>query len=255
MVNNISIMFMIISFMICFGLPIGLTIYFYKKKKVSLLAVGVGALIFIVSQISTRLPLIGYLNTKSWFIQNIKSNTIIYVLFLALTAGIFEEVGRFIGFKYLLKNKLSWKNGIAFGIGHGGIEAILLVGITYVSNIILSILINIGNFDALVAQKSPQIAGIKNILIGTPSYMFFIGGIERIFTIIFHIALTVIVLEGVMKKENKYLLYAILIHALVDFVAGYNINIFVTEGFMFVTAIVSFRFLIKSKKRFNDIEV
>lgn len=253
MVNNMSIVFMIISTVICFVLPIGIAIYFYKKEKMSLMAVGVGALIFIVSQISTRLPMLNYLNDKGWFVQSIKSNTMIYVLFLALTAGIFEEVGRFIGFKYLLKNKLNWKNGIAFGIGHGGIEAILLVGMTYVSNIIFSISINSGSFQALV-EKAPQIAGLKEILINTPSYMFMLGGIERIFTIVLHIAMTMIVLEGVMKNENKYVLYAILIHALVDFIAAYNANIFATEGFIFIVAVVSFRFLLKTKKRFNQFE-
>lgn len=253
MVNNMSIVFMIISTVICFGLPIGLAMYFYKKEKISLMAVGVGALIFIVSQISTRLPMLNYLNDKEWFVQSIKSNTIIYILFLALTAGIFEEVGRFIGFKYLLKNKLNWKNGIAFGIGHGGIEAILLVGMTYVSNIIFSISINSGSFQALV-EKAPEIAGLKEILINTPSYMFILGGIERILTIVIHIAMTMIVLEGVMKDENKYVVYAILIHALVDFIAGYNANIFATEGFMFIVAVGSFMFLLKTRKRFNQFE-
>lgn len=251
MVNNMSIIFMIISTVICFGLPIGLAMYFYKKEKISFMSVGVGALIFIVSQISTRLPMLNYLNDKGWFVQSIKSNTIIYVVFLALTAGIFEEVGRFIGFKYLLKNKLNWKNGIAFGIGHGGIEAILLVGMTYVANIIFSISINSGSFYTLV-EKAPQIAGLKEILVTTPSYMFMLGGIERIFAILLHMAMTMIVLEGVIKNDKKYVLYAILIHALVDFIAGYNVNIFATEGFMFIVAVVSCRFLLKTRKRFNE---
>jgi uncharacterized membrane protein YhfC len=39
----------------------------------------------------------------------------------------------------LLKNKLSWQNGIAFGIGHGGIEALVFVGSAYVNNIVFNL--------------------------------------------------------------------------------------------------------------------
>ncbi|MCY6484969.1 YhfC family glutamic-type intramembrane protease [Clostridium aestuarii] len=254
MVDKVSVVFMIISTIICFGLPIGLIVYFYKKEKISISAVMIGSVIFIIFQLFMRLPLINFLNSQGWFIKNIKSNTMVYVLFLSVTAGVFEEVGRCVGFRYLLKNKLQWKNGIAYGIGHGGIESVLLVGMTYVSNLIFSLLINLGTFDVLVGTKLPQAAALKNTLMDTHSYMFLLGGMERVFTIAFHIALSIIVLEGVMKKQNKYLLYAVLIHALVDFCAAYNFNIFATEGFMFVTALISFRFIKKSKNRFFNIK-
>lgn len=252
MVSKISIVFMIFSVVVCFGLPIGLVIYFYKKYKISLFAVVVGILTFSISQMIIRLPLISYLNTKMWFVDNIKSNNILYILFLAFSAGIFEEIARFLGFKFCLKNKLSWKNGIACGIGHGGIEAVLLVGITYVSNIVLSSLINSSTFDTVIVPKMPQAVIMRETLINTSSYMFLFGGLERIFTIILHIAFSIVVLEGVIKKQGKYLLYAILLHTFIDFIAVYNINVFMTEGFLFGVAVLSIIFLKKSKERFNE---
>lgn len=243
MVSGIKILFMVISAIICFGLPIGLTIYFYKKEKISLFAVFCGALMFTISQIVLRIPILQYLNKQPGVISFAKSNTIVYMLLIALSAGVFEEVARFVGMKYMLKDKLSWKNGIAFGIGHGGIEAILIVGITYIANIVASILINGGH-------KIPQ----ASIIIDTPSYMFLIGGMERAFTIALHMALTMIVLEGVMKKQKKYLGYAILLHTLVDFVAVCNKNIFIIEGFTCVVAIISVISLIKSKNKFEGIK-
>ena len=45
-----------------------------------------------------------------------------YALFLGFTAGLFEEVGRYLAFTTILKKRLDWKNAVAFGIGHGGIE-------------------------------------------------------------------------------------------------------------------------------------
>ncbi|MCY6959176.1 YhfC family intramembrane metalloprotease [Clostridium brassicae] len=242
MISNSKLIFMIISTIICFGLPIGLTVYFYKKEKISLFAVFCGALMFIVSQVCLRIPMLQYLNKQPWFINFIKSNTVIYMVLIALSAGIFEEVARFIGIKYILKNRLSWKNGIAFGIGHGGVEAILIVGFTYISNIIYSFFINSGN-------EIPY----ADVLINTPSYMFLLGGLERIFAIALHMALTMVVLEGVIKKQGKYILYAISIHALVDFVAVYNKNIFLIEGFMCLVALISLRFLIRSKSKIKSL--
>lgn len=255
MVSNQSMIFMGISAGICFLIPLILIIYFRKKEKISITAVAVGVLVFMVFQISIRIPLINYLNTNQLFVNLIKSNRIAYVSFLAVTAGIFEEVGKYIGFKYALRNKLQWKNGIALGIGHGGIEAIVLVGTAMVNNILFSLVINVGSYD-LVLKKMPeaQALTLKSTLIDTPSYMFLLGGFERLFVIVFQIALSIIVLEGVMRKNNRYLINAIIIHTLVDYIAAFNRNILVTEGIMFVVAIISLKFLYNSKERFKNID-
>ncbi|QGU93939.1 YhfC family intramembrane metalloprotease [Clostridium bovifaecis] len=252
MVHKQSMIFMAISSIICFGFPVLLMIYFRKKEKISLRAVVVGILMFMLFQMVLRLPLINYMNLNPIFLSIMKSSNMIYIGFLAITAGIFEEVGRYVGFKYFLKDKLKWENGIAYGIGHGGIEAMALVGWTIVTNLLFSIIINIGAFDG-VLKKMPQAKALnlRDTLINTPSYMFLLGGVERIFIIIFHIALSIIVLEGVVKKNNTYLLYAILIHALVNYVAAFNSNVFITEGILFIVAISSIRFIFNSKKRFK----
>ncbi|MGY0374116.1 YhfC family intramembrane metalloprotease [Clostridium sp. JNZ J1-5] len=255
MVSRQSMIFMGISAGICFLIPLFTIIYFRRKEKISLTAVAVGVLVFMIFQMSSRIPLINYLNTNPLFVDLIKSNRIAYVSFLAITAGVFEEVGKYIGFKYALKNKLQWKNGIALGIGHGGIEAILLVGTAMVNNILFSLVINLGSYD-LVLKKMPeaQALTLKSTLIDTPSYMFLLGGIERLFVIVFQIALSIIVLEGVIKKNNKYLINAILIHTLVDYIAAFNPSIFITEGIMFIVAIISLKFLYSSKEKFKNID-
>ena len=49
MVGTASILAMIITILICFALPIGLVIYFYKKERIALVTVAVGALVFLVT--------------------------------------------------------------------------------------------------------------------------------------------------------------------------------------------------------------
>ena len=61
-------------------------------------------------------------------------NPYVFAIYGGLTAGIFEELGRFVAFFFLLKKYLDYKDGFAYGIGHGGIESILVGGILCASN-------------------------------------------------------------------------------------------------------------------------
>ncbi|TMC55228.1 MAG: YhfC family intramembrane metalloprotease, partial [Chloroflexi bacterium] len=45
---------------------------------------------------------------------------------LGLAAGIFEEVARWVAYRYFLKTTRTWREALMFGTGHGGMEAILL---------------------------------------------------------------------------------------------------------------------------------
>ncbi|MDO9536205.1 MAG: YhfC family glutamic-type intramembrane protease [Bacillota bacterium] len=257
MVSNISILFMVISLLIIFLLPVGLIIYFYKKEKISLLAVLVGALVFFIFQVATRLPLLNYLAGLEWF-QGIAINMVFIAVFVSLSAGIFEEVGRFVGFKYCLGNILERKNGIAYGIGHGGIEAILLVGFTYINNIAFSIMmINSGTFDKIIVQLGPVTAEIiRDALVKTPPVMFLIGGMERFFSIIIQIALSLIVLYAVRFKKTSFLLYAILIHTLINIpavmITQHGLSIWISQLYIFIIATAGFLFIKNSKSLFGE---
>lgn len=255
MVNTLSIIFLFLSAFICIILPAAFLVYLYKKEGISVKAALVGAAAFIISQIVLRIPLLKFLSSQMWYVE-LSTNIWFSALFLGLTAGLFEETARFIGLKYLLKDKLQWKNGIAFGLGHGGIEAIIIVGLTLINDIVYSIMINTGSFEALVSGKvsSNTIQLIHNALVNTNPYLFLLPGLERIFAITAHVALTLVVLYGVRNRKNRYLLYAILLHALLDSPAVLIKNTFIIEGYVFVFAVVSFIFIIKSRKMPGFIE-
>src|SRR5699024_4012781 len=97
--------------------------------------------------------------------------------------------------------------------------------------------------------------GIKFILLSTPGYMFILGGVERIIVFPIQIALSLIVLYGVRNRKYIFLLYAIVFHAVVDFLPALshnlNINIFWVEGYLLVMAIISVIFIFKSKTMFT----
>ncbi|MBL4936528.1 YhfC family intramembrane metalloprotease [Clostridium sp. YIM B02515] len=226
---GLSILFMCISAAIAIVLPIAAALYLNKKYNTSWKATVVGVLIFIVFQLLTRFQLLGLWQKTNWYTYNSVVNPWSIYLIAGFTAGIFENVGRFIGFKFFLKDKLEWKNGIAYGIGHGGIEAVLLAGIPFI-NLIVTSLIN-----------------------GTTVYnfpgMYLLGGIERIFAMTLHVALSLVVLYGVKNKKNRYLLYAILLHGIVDSSIGFVKNTILLEAWVAVFAAAVLFFIIRKIKK------
>ncbi|KRQ86430.1 hypothetical protein ABG79_01811 [Caloramator mitchellensis] len=252
MVSNLKIIFMIITLIISFGVPITLGIIFCKKYNGTFKAILIGALVFFIFQMIIRIPMLQVFSRQSWYIAMSK-NHLFFSIFLGLTAGIFEEIGRFLGFKFFLKDRLNFENGLAFGAGHGGIEAILLVGLTYINNLIYSNFINAGKLDEVFAGKVPQqtIEMIKNMLINTPDYNFLLAGIERIFAITIQIALSLLVLQSVRDKKWSYLIIAILIHMLIDtpiaLMSMKGVNVFILEGITMIFAIIALIYILKQK--------
>lgn len=256
MVSSLKIIFMIITLIISFGVPITLGIIFCKRFNGTFKAVLIGALVFFIFQMVLRIPLLQIFAKQSWYIAMAK-NRLIFSIFLGLTAGLFEEIGRFLGFKYFLKDRLNYANGLAFGVGHGGIEAILLVGLTYINNIIYAMFINSGKLEEVFTGKIPQetINLIKNMLINTPDYTFLLAGIERIFAITIQIALSLLVLQAVRDKKWTFLVIATLIHMLIDtpiaFMSMKGVNVFILEGVTMIFAIIALMYIIRQKNMDN----
>ena len=177
-----------------------------------------------------------------------------YAIYGGLAAGTFEEVGRYIVMRLCMKKTLDKKEAIMFGIGHGGCESILLAGFTCVSNIVISILLNIGQgnlllksvpadmYEAFLTQLSP--------LWESQSLIFFWTGFERIGAIIFHICASYLVYRAIKDKKSSLLLLAILLHALMDGVfvviqRTYE-NYLLTESFLLLFAAVFAVFTFKA---------
>lgn len=137
----------------------------------------------------------------------------LYGLYGGLAAGIFEETGRLLAFRFVLRRRQDRITSLAYGIGHGGMEAFLVAGLTMVNNLVIGMAY--ANAEAL----PPETAAIAEALAATPAGMFLWSGFERLTAMGLHMALSVLVFACV--RTNRRWLYpaAILIHAAVDFAA------------------------------------
>lgn len=258
MVSTFSIAAMVAAATLSMLLPIILFFYYRRKEQLSLKVAVAGMATFIIFAMILERILHTYLLTINPTTQQWLSGTAAYVLYGSLAAGLFEEGGRFLVFRFLLKSRRSWSDGLAFGLGHGGIEAILLGGTTTIQNIIFALSLNAGTLEQSLAGTVPPeiIAGIKATLLTTSPFLFLVSGVERMMALIMQISLSLLVLYGVRTERIRYLFWAIGLHALFDIPAGLFqkqvLGLMSTEAILAVFAILLLLLLRKGKHYFTD---
>jgi uncharacterized membrane protein YhfC len=248
-VSTLSILFMGVSAALSIFVPVGLVIFMGLKKRLNWKATLAGAILFVVFVLvlerTMHILVLGTDMSKSALYNNL----ILYMLYGGFAAGLFEETARLLGFKFLLKvrEKESPDTGISYGLGHGGIEAVLLGGLAVVSSMVTAIMLNSGALGSIAsALKGDQLTAFNqqiSNLVNANSFLFLATGIERISAIMIQIGLSLFVFKAVKEKKWLFYVYAILLHAGIDMFAilfqrGVIKNIVLLEGAVFVAAAV-----------------
>jgi uncharacterized membrane protein YhfC len=240
----LSIVYMAVSAILAIGVPVCLFVVFRKKfnlKVVPMLFGVAGFIIFalVLESIIHRIVIGRFVSP---------STPALYVIYGVFMAGIFEESARFIAFKILKRKKYEGiGTALSYGIGHGGIESILLAGLAMINSIATSIIINAGKIETITGklQGDALTAAYNQIaaLATAAPYMFLVSGFERLFAITVHLSLSVVVFYAVFGKKKAWLYpLAILLHAIVDipaviFQTGGISSIFVVEVIVCLLAV------------------
>lgn len=231
MVSVSTVLFCILTLFISLILPVlVLVVFAVKYRKQGIVSAWLlGAAGFFVTQVLIRLPILNALQGQPWFLNFAQTHLFGYTFFLAFTAGLFELAGRFAVAK-LMRTSLTCRRALAAGLGHGGIEAMLLIGMTYVNNLIYIAMINSGTFDAIIAQTAAtgmdvtQLELVRTQLLGTSPVLFALAGFERLLAMTGHAAMSLVVCYGVAyKKTILCLLICLGIHTLMDLTAGISL--------------------------------
>lgn len=247
MVSKISIAIMIVNMILGVLIPIILLVYFKKKYKIGVKSFFIGCatmllFAFVLEQIVHMVVLGSSLG------KTIQENIWLYALYGSLMAGLFEETGRFLAMRFVLKKEQdNAHNALMYGVGHGGFEMFVILSIGMVNNLIYSVMINLGQTQTLLAplegasQNALQAA--FDTLIQTPTWQFMISPVERIGAIVAQIGLSVIVWYAATGKKVKIHLWglAILLHFVLDAVAVViakkGVNIMLVELIVWLMAI------------------
>ena len=152
----------------------------------------------------------------------INGNTAAFVIYGITMAGIFEECGRLIILKYILKKDRTRENAVIYGIGHGGIEILTVFLPAMILYLAIAVMfsqgdtetalktLNISEETAAAALPSVQAAAAFDYAMMAMNVM------ERLLAMLIQIGLTVIVYYGVVNAKKLCLPAAILLHMLAD---------------------------------------
>ena len=219
-ISGLAIAGVICSVVLSMGVPIALFIAGRVKLKarISSFFIGAGTYLLFAMLLEQQLHVL----VIQFCGLNAQSRPWLYYVYAALAAAV-------------------------FGIGHVGVEAILLGGLSGISNLVSMLMINSGAMQntlaALPAESANQTVSQLSALWTTPAPLFFVSGIERISAIILHIGLSLLIYRAVKAGKCRTAAFtAVLaygIHFIVDFfaVAGPALlPIYVIEIGVFVMA-------------------
>ncbi len=224
-IGKSSIPSLIITVILMIAIPVSFFICWRRKhkKQTRIIWLVAGALGFMVSARVLELGVHYFCiiadNPVSRFINE---NTAAYVLYGITMAGVFEECGRYIVLKYIMKKNRTRENAVMYGIGHGGIEILAVILPSMITYLVVANLFSSGNTEnALAALKITEetAAAALPVVQAAAAFdygMMAINVIERLLAMLMHIGLTVIVYYSVVQSKKAYLLLAIVLHMLMD---------------------------------------
>ncbi|MEK4030462.1 YhfC family intramembrane metalloprotease [Pseudobacillus sp. FSL P4-0506] len=257
MVGSYAFAGMIFQLLISILLPTALLIYWRIKGKFSWRVFWAGVGVFIIFAQILEGGLHAMMIDPSGPSLKMTDNPFAYALYGGLAAALFEELGRYFVFLLVLKRSREFGDGVSLGIGHGGIEAVLIGAVGAVNALVYAIMINNGTFETnLSVLPSQQISQLKMQIIETNFGSYLLAGIERAGAIVMQIMFSVMVLLGVRSGKFKYVLYAIGLHLFIDFfVALYQVgtitSIWIIEGLVAAFALLSIYIIRQLKLHFK----
>jgi uncharacterized membrane protein YhfC len=128
-----------------------------------------------------------------------------------------------------------------YGVGHGGIEAIL-VGILSIVTLIQIMALQGVDLSTVVEPDQIEVAQAQiEAFWSAPWYLVLLGTIERVIAITFHVSATVLVLQSFRRKNLIWLFYAIGLHTLLnaaEVFANQTWGPYIAEGILFVIGLL-----------------
>lgn len=220
-----SIPSLAITVILMIAIPVVFFIYWRRehKEQTKISYLIAGAFGFLVSARVLELG-VHYLciiedNPVSRFING---STVAFVLYGTVMAGVFEECGRHIVLKYIMKKNRTRENAVLYGIGHGGIEILAVLLPIMILYLVIAILFSQGNVEEALSQlkitEATATAALPSVQAAAAfDYtMMAMNVIERLLAMLVHIGLTVIVFYGVINSKKGCLPLAILLHMVLD---------------------------------------
>lgn len=204
------------------AMPLILGVWVVRRLKLDWSVFGLGAVTFIASQVlhipfnqfllNPELTRVGWISADGW-------TWVMVALLLGLSAGVFEELARYVVLKRSASRVQGWSEGVLYGLGHGGIEAIIVGGFAFYG-LIQALALRDVPLEGVVPAGQLEAARIQlEGYWGMAWYEPLFATLERISAISFHTMAALLVLMSVRQRRIIWLGGAILAHTLFNAVA------------------------------------
>lgn len=228
------------------AMPVLLGIFLANRLKAEWRLFGLGMLAFIGSQV-LHIPFNVWVLSpllQAWHLEPGPGSAQLAVMaaLLGLSAGVFEEAARYWVYARWLREDRAWRDGLMFGAGHGGMEAILLGLLSFYSFLQLTALRGTDLAQVLKADQIESVRSVLQMYWSLPYYQHLIPALERAAAICMHLSLSLLVLQAFTRHNHLWFALAVAWHALVDAVAVFAVStwgVYVAEGLVVVGALLS----------------
>jgi uncharacterized membrane protein YhfC len=248
MIPSANIVTVVVLLLLSVALPLAACLITRKATRAGFLSLFIDMAVFFVCFLTA-------ITTQLLFSLLIGSQ-ILLVVIGALRAGLVEESARFLAFKFFLRKKQAIGDSVMYGVGHGGMEVLLVYTLTMISNLSFMMMINAGMLDTLIASAPEQATILRDAvdtLANAHPLLLSLGFFERISAMILHVSFSVLVFCAVRQRRPLYFVLAILMHALADSLGLLLVNGWVGTGMfeviLFVVAVayalIAWRFALR----------
>jgi uncharacterized membrane protein YhfC len=236
------------------AMPIALGVYLVRRTGQRWKLFLVGVVLFVASQvlhIPFNLVVLNPILEQLGFAEGVfGAELLIGALLLGLSAGLFEELARWLGLRFWLKDARSWNSALMYGAGWGGAEAILL-GLLVLWALVQALLFQQGLLQSLIPPEQLDVVEAQFAAYWeTPLFLSLLGAVERALALVLQVSLSVMVMRAVTQRRLLWLLAAIAWHTLfnaVAVVAVTQVGALATEAIIAVMAAISLAVIFQLK--------
>lgn len=250
-----------VTVVLMIGAPLLLAVAFRRRFRALWLLWSAGAVAFFLSQVY-HLPLNSLLGRLGLIgpISPDAPDLLRTAIVLGLSAGICEGLMRVVAFWFLDRRGLvdRWSGGTMVGLGHGGIESMILGAFTALS--IAGLMSLQGTDLSTLGLTAEQLAALEEQLaaVGAPSLSALLPFVERLLAIALHVAVSLLVWLAFRRRNALFAVAGILYHALVDaalvYIGQFVNNPWLMEGILFLFLLPGLLLVVWTYRRYGAAE-
>ncbi len=237
------------------AVPLALGVVLARRSRLSWSLFGMGAATFVASQLLhipfNNLVLAPFVTERGMFAAGGLAFMAAALLY-GLSAGVFEEVARFVVIRRWAHEARRLPNALMFGAGHGGSEAIILGGLVLYGFFQAVALRGTDLSKTLPPEQVEAAAAQMALYWSIPWYQALLGAVERVGAICFHLSASALVLQSVRRGGWGWLAGAVGWHTLFNtatLIVMDRWGVYAAEGTVIVGAGIALLILWAMKRR------